>query len=130
MSRKTSLYQVLQIAANTFSQNIKRGRLLIEDQVVGGTLLYQTLEEFGLRQGQLIYAEFSNSSNEFPTDLLKEATKKKQPKKSQSKSTLDSDGNSVPCGTTIGLQNMGNTCYMNSALQIIANLKIVHEYFI
>ena len=29
--------------------------------------------------GQLVYAEFSNSSNEFPTDLEKE--KKKAPKK-------------------------------------------------
>jgi len=31
VSRKTSLFQVLQIAAQTFQQNIKRGRLLIED---------------------------------------------------------------------------------------------------
>ena len=72
VSRKTSLHQVLQIAARTFSNNIKRGRLLIEEQVVYGTTLYQTLEEFGLRQGQLIYAEFSNGSNEFPTDLVRE----------------------------------------------------------
>ena len=25
---------------------------------------------------------------------------------------------------------MGNTCYMNSALQVIANIKAIHEYFI
>jgi len=31
VSRKTSLQEVLQIAANTFDQNIKKGRLLIED---------------------------------------------------------------------------------------------------
>ncbi len=25
---------------------------------------------------------------------------------------------------------MGNTCYMNSALQVVANLKLFHEYFV
>jgi hypothetical protein len=31
VSRKTTLHQVLQIAAQTFGKNIKRGRLLVED---------------------------------------------------------------------------------------------------
>ena len=75
VSRKTTLHQVLQIAARTFKENIKRGRLLIEDQILGGTSLFQSLEDFGLRHGQLIYAEFSNSSNEFPTDLVREKNK-------------------------------------------------------
>ena len=83
--------------------------------MASGTILYQTLEEFGLRYGQLVYAEFSNESNEFPTDLLQDK-QAKSPKKVAKQSTVDSTGRLVPTGTTSGLQNMGNTCYMNSAL--------------
>ena len=84
LSRKTTLHQVLMIAANTYKQNIKRGRLLIEDAVVAGTKLFVTIEEFGVQQGTLIYAEFSNSSNEFPTEIL--AEKKASESKNKSKS--------------------------------------------
>ena len=28
------------------------------------------------------------------------------------------------------MHNLGNTCYLNSALQIVANLKLFHEYFV
>ena len=82
-----------------------------------------------MRVGQLVYAEFSNSSNEFPTDILKE---KKAPKKSPNNKTAvtDQSGNPISQMQTAGLQNLGNTCYMNSALQVIANLKHIHEYFI
>ena len=37
VSRKTTLHQVLQIASRTFKENIKRGRLLIEEQILSGT---------------------------------------------------------------------------------------------
>ena len=69
VSRKTNLYQILQIAAQSSKKNVKRGRLLIDEQIVQGAKLYATLEEYGVPTGQLMYAEFANSSGEFPTDL-------------------------------------------------------------
>ena len=45
VSRKTTLHSILNMAAKTYKKNIKRGRLLIEDQVIAGTHLFKTLED-------------------------------------------------------------------------------------
>ena len=87
---------------------------MIESQVISGTYLFQTLEEFGIRQGQHVFAEFCNAANEFPTDRI--TGKNKSPKKLKVKPSVDSQGKVVSRGATQGLQNLGNTCYMNSAL--------------
>ena len=92
VSRKTSMNQVLMLASQTFKKNIKRGRLLVDDQIVSGTKLFMTLEEFGLQQGQMVYAEYCNSSNEFPTDLINEKQGKDKKGKVASQVMKDKDG--------------------------------------
>lgn len=80
-----------------------------------------TLAEYGIPIGTLVYAEFANANNEWPTDLAKRTAK------SDSGVTPAAKKNKI---RTTGLHNLGNTCYMNSALQVIANLQVFHEYFV
>lgn len=35
-----------------------------------------------------------------------------------------------PCTGVVGLQNLGNTCFMNSSIQCLSNVKIFREHFI
>lgn len=42
-----------------------------------------------------------------------------------------SEGEDPPSGKGVtGIYNMGNTCYMNSAIQCLSNTKPLTEYFI
>jgi hypothetical protein len=68
LSRKTTFEEVLRIISTTFKENSKRGRLWIEDQIISGAKLEETLEDFGISIGQVIYAEFANNNNIWPSD--------------------------------------------------------------
>ena len=85
LSKKTTLGQLLNTAARLFGENPKKGRLLIEDTVISGAKLFMSLGDFGIAIGQLVYAEFCNSSNEFPSDLFKGNDKASPSKKNKEK---------------------------------------------
>ena len=49
-----------------------QARILIEEHVIEGSKINQTLDEFGISKGQLVYIEFFNKQqNKWPTDLIK-----------------------------------------------------------
>jgi len=48
ISRKATFEEVLKIISLSFKENPKRGRLWIEDQVISGAKLEETLEDFGI----------------------------------------------------------------------------------
>jgi hypothetical protein len=58
-------------AAKLFSKNPKRGRLLIDDTVITGPKLFMTLGDYGMPLGTLVYVEFTNEQNEWPSELGK-----------------------------------------------------------
>lgn len=123
LSKKTTFNQLLITAAKLFGENPKKGRLLIDEVVLHGPKLYMTLGDFGIPIGQLIYAEFVNANNEWPTDIAK----KSKQKDSERDTPVGATKSQI---RTVGLHNLGNTCYMNSALQVITNLQIFYEYFV
>lgn len=51
VSRKATFEEILRIISITFKENSKRGRLWIEDQVISGAKLEETLENFGISVG-------------------------------------------------------------------------------
>jgi ubiquitin carboxyl-terminal hydrolase 6/32 len=100
--------------------NKKRARLLINDEIITGLKLQMTVEEMKLETGTLIYVEILSQENIWPTEQNKEADSRS---KQETNKGLKSQH-------TIGLYNMGNTCYMNAALQCLANTKHFYEYFV
>ena len=68
LSRKTTFQQLMNIASKKTKQNPKKGRLIVDGSIIYGPKLMQNFEDFGLVTGTLVYYEFLNESNEWPSD--------------------------------------------------------------
>ena len=98
ISRKATFEEILRQMSATLGENYKRGRIWVEDQIISGAKLEETLEEYGASVGQVLYAEYANTSNQWPTDNFLAATKKQ---------TTSGTPDSFP--KTNGLYNLGNS---------------------
>ena len=57
--------------------NLKKARLLVENQVLNGLKLKQTGEDAGIKSGQVVFVEFLQPNNTWPTDNFNEKERTK-----------------------------------------------------
>ena len=93
----------------TLGENFKRGRIWIDDQIISGAKLEETLEEFGVSLGQVLYTEYANASNQWPTDNAAAQVKK----------GANNGGTAESSSKTNGLYNLGNSKF----IQYLINLQ-------
>ena len=84
-----------------------------EESPIDAAHLEHTLEEAGLLSGDKVFIEFMLESRVWPSAV----------------SDLVENKGQSDVQRTKGLCNLGNTCYMNSAMQCIANTPYIREFF-
>jgi ubiquitin carboxyl-terminal hydrolase 6/32 len=126
-SRRTTIGQIEEFLCqrmNTKSEDLRlwhfrdeaHMKLLVEPQAV--------LEEAGFRDEDSLLVEVRSRDGTWPEEISSLVTSNDR---RSSSATLNSAVQHVP-GIT-GLNNLGNTCYMNAAVQCVSNTKILAQYF-
>ena len=77
-----------------------------------------TLEEVGFQDDDAILAELRSRDGTWPEEISSLCGEKR----------TESERQPLVAGVT-GLNNLGNTCYMNAALQVVSSTRIMAEYF-
>ncbi|KAI5960213.1 uncharacterized protein KGF55_004936 [Candida pseudojiufengensis] len=106
------------ITVNNFIFNIKN--ICVVDKSIYGFTLYDKGISTNRYENVHIVIEYKDKSNsDFPID---------QYIKSNS-TTFQDNNDEVGVGGHMGLSNLGNTCYMNSALQCLLHVPEINQYF-
>lgn len=95
--------------------------------------LEQTLQEAGLYSGQIIVIEQKNEDGTWPRQTKREAdtsTSYTRNYNSYSNSDYDSGKGGTVAPGLCGLANLGNTCFMNSAIQCMSSVPKLTNYLL
>ena len=77
-----------------------------------------TLEEVGFKDDDAILAELRSRDGTWPEEISSLCGERR----------TETERQPLVAGVT-GLNNLGNTCYMNAALQVVSSTRIMAEYF-